>query len=273
VKILQVFRVETGLISAAARWFASLFLLTALLSAGADPVPVRFKQGSGHIFLLLRGDDGNTLAAGESFQTVKGSRVTTRTAFHFRDGSLDEETTVFDQSRNFSLLSDRRIQRGAAFPHPMEMQLDAQSGRVTFHDLEKDKTTSEVLKLPSDVANGIITQVLQNIAPDTSETQVSYVLPAAKPRLATLVISRAGEDTYLLGGRRETASRFEIKVDLGGVAGVIAPVIGKEPKPIYARMAGGTVPMFIRIETQFYEGAPVWTIEQTSPVWPSSEGK
>jgi hypothetical protein len=87
------------------------------------------------------------------------------------------------------------------------------------------------------------------------------------------VISRAGEDTYLLGGRRETASRFEIKVDLGGVAGVIAPVIGKEPKPIYARMAGGTVPMFIRIETQFYEGAPVWTIEQTSPVWPSSEGK
>jgi hypothetical protein len=38
-------------------------------------------------------------------------------------------------------------------------------------------------------------------------------------------------------------------------------------------MAGGTVPMFIRIETQFYEDAPVWTIEQTSPVWPSSEEK
>ena len=155
----------------------------------------------------------------------------------------------------------------------MEMQLDAQNGRVTYHDLEKDKTTSEVLKLPGDVANGIITQVLQNISPDTSETKVSYVVPAAKPRLATLVISRAGEGTYLLGDRRETASKFEIKVDLGGVAGVIAPIVGKEPKPIYAQMAGGKVPMFIRIETQFYEGAPRWTIEQTSPVWPSSQEK
>jgi hypothetical protein len=243
------------------------------LYAWADPVPVRFKQGSGHIFLLLRGENGKTLAAGESFQTVNGSRVTTHTTFHFRDGSLDEETTVFDQTRNFSLLSDHRIQRGAAFPHPMEMQLDAQSGRVTFHDLEKDKTTSEVLKLPGDVANGIITQVLQNISPDTSETRVSYVLPAAKPRLATLVISRAGDDTYFLGGRRKTGSKFEIKVDLGGVVGIIAPIVGKEPKPIYARMAGGKVPMFIRIETQLYEGAPVWTIEQTSPVWPSPEEK
>jgi hypothetical protein len=273
VKIFSAFRAKTRLTPAGAGRFAAFCLLAAQLHAWADPIPVRFKQGSGHIFLLLRGENGKTLAAGESFQTVKGSRVTTRTAFHFRDGSLDEETTVFDQKRNFSLLSDHRIQRGSAFPHPMEMQLDARSGRVTFHDLEKDKTTSEVLKLPGDVANGIITQVLQNISPDTPETRVSYVLPAAKPRLATLVISRAGDDTYLLGGRRETGPKFEIKIDLGGVVGIIAPIVGKEPKPIYAQMAGGTVPMFIRIETQFYEGAPVWTIEQTSPVWPSSEEK
>ena len=107
-----------------------LCMLAGLLSASADPVPARLKQGSGHIFLLVRGDDGKTLAEGESFQTVRGSRVTTRTTFHFRDGSLDDETTVFDQSRNFRLLSDHRIQRGPAFPHPMEMELDAQSGRV-----------------------------------------------------------------------------------------------------------------------------------------------
>jgi hypothetical protein len=273
VNIFLTFQMKTGLIPAIVRRLASLCVLAILLPASADPVPVTFKQGSGHIFLLVLGEDGKTLAEGDSFQTVKGSRVTTRTTFHFRDGSLDEETTVFDQGRNFSLVSDHRIQRGSAFPHPMEMQLDVHSGRVTFHDLEKDKTTSEVLKLPGDVANGIVTQILQNISPDTAETKVSYVLPAAKPRLATLVISRAGEDTYMLGGRRETGPKFEVKIDLGGVAGMIAPVIGKQPKPIYARMAGGKVPMFIRIETQFYEGAPVWTIEQTSPAWPSPEQK
>src|ERR1700760_278251 len=177
VNIFPAFRVNTGLTSRCA-CLASLCLLAVQFCASADPVPVRFKQGSGHIFLLLRGEDGKTLAAGESFQTVKGSRVTTRTTFHFRDGSLDDETTVFDQGRVFRLLSDHRIQKGPAFPHPMEMQLDAQNGRVTFHDLEKDKTTSEVLTLPGDVANGIVTQVLQNISQDTSETRVSYVLPA-----------------------------------------------------------------------------------------------
>jgi len=85
------------------------------------------------------------------------------------------------------------------------------------------------------------------------------------------VISRAGEDSYTLGGERQTAKKLELKVDLGGVAGLIAPVIGKEPKPTTAWMAGGRIPMFIRIQTQFYEGAPLWTIQQTAPAWPSED--
>jgi hypothetical protein len=60
-------------------------------------------------------------------------------------------------------------------------------------------------------------------------------------------------------------------VQLGGVAGLLAPLLGKMPKPTYAWMAGGRVPMFIKIQTQFYDGAPLWTIEQTSPVWSHGE--
>jgi hypothetical protein len=237
----------------------------------ADPVPARLKQGTGHIFLLLLGEDGKTLAAGESIQTVKGFTVTTHTTFHFRDGSLDEETTVFEQRVNLRLLSDDHLQRGPAYPHPMEIRIEAAQGRVTVHDLESGKTTSHQLKIPFDLANGIITQVLQNIPEDAAQTKVSYVLPTSKPRLGTLAISRAGEDTYMLGGERQTAKKLVIKVELGGVAGLIAPVIGKEPKSGTAWMAGGKVPMFIRIQTQFYEGGPLWTIEQTTPVWSSGE--
>jgi hypothetical protein len=251
-----------------------LLLFCALLvirAATAVPVQVRFKQGAGHIFLVLRDENGKTLAAGESIQAVKGSTVTTRTTFRFRDGSLDDETTVFEQSKDLHLLSDRRVQRGPAFPHPTEMEIDAKSGRVTVHDTETGKTSIETLKLPPDVANGIITQLLQNLSPDSVEIKVGYVLPASKPLLATLVISRAGEDSYSLAGRKETARKLEIKVQLGGVAGLVAPVIGKQPKATTAWMAGGEVPMFIRIETQFYDGAPLWTIQQTAPTWPSEE--
>ena len=237
----------------------------------SDPMPARLKQGTGHIFLLILDEGGKTLAVGESLQTVKGYTVTTRTTFHFRDGSLDEETTVFEQKVNLRLLSDDHLQRGPAFPHPMEIRIEAAPGRITVHELESGKTTSHQLKIPFDLANGIVTQLLQNIPDDTAETKVSYVLPTSKPRLATLAISRAGEDTYTLGGERQTAKKLEIKLELGGVTSLIAPVIGKEPKPGTAWMAGGKVPMFIRIQTQFYEGGPLWTIQQTAPAWPSDD--
>ncbi len=250
-----------------------VIVVLALVGAfgNAEPVPARLKQGVGHIFLLILDENGKTLAAGESLQTIKGYTVSTRTTFHFRDGSLDDETTVFEQRVNLRLLTDDHLQRGPAFPHPLEIRIEAVPGRVTVHDLESGKTSTHDLKIPFDLANGIITQVLQNIPQDTAETKVSYVLPTAKPRIATLVISRAGEDTYTLGGERQTAKKLEIKVDLGGVAGVIAPILGKEPKPTTAWMAGGRVPMFIRIQTQFFEGGPLWTIEQTAPGWAGNE--
>ena len=247
------------------------FLLAQPTAGKADPVPARLKQGVGHIFLLILDENGKMLAEGESLQMVKGYTVTTHTMFHFRDGSIDDETTIFEQRVNLRVLSDDHLQKGPAFPHPMEIRIEAVQGRVIVHDLESGKTSTHEMKIPFDLANGIVTQVLQNISPDTAETKVSYVLPTSKPRLATLVISRSGEDAYTLGGERQTAKKLELKVDLGGVAGLIAPMIGKEPKPTYAWMAGGHVPMFIRIQTQFYEGAPLWTIEQTAPVWPSAE--
>jgi hypothetical protein len=247
-----------------------LLVLSAAL-ASAEPVPAHLKQGTGHIFLLILDEEGKTLASGDALQTVKGYTVTTRTTFHFRDGSIDDETTVFEQRVNLRVLSDDHLQRGPAFPHPMEIRIDAVHGRVTVHDLKDDETTTHEMKVPFDLVNGIITQVLQNIPQDTSEIKTSYVLPTSKPRLATLVISRAGEDTYTLGDERQTAKKLELKVDLGGVAGVIAPIIGKEPKPSYAWMAGGRVPMFLRLQTQFYEGAPLWTIQQTAPSWHNAE--
>ena len=106
-------------------------------TAQSEPVPVRSVQGTIHGFLELRSDDGQVVASGDSFQVVRGSRVTSRTVFHFKDGSIDDETTVFSQRRAFQLISDHHIQKGPSFPHPTDVLIDAPTGQVTVHSTGK----------------------------------------------------------------------------------------------------------------------------------------
>ena len=61
--------------------------------------------------------------------------------------------------------------------------------------------------------------------------------------------------------------RYDIKMEIGGIKGVIAPLVGKQPKDIYVWILGGKAPAFVRMEGQLYEGGPVWTIQLASPVW------
>src|SRR5579859_3468605 len=83
--------------------FGSLTLLivfVALLKSGilpADQIPVRYTEGLTHGFLALRTLAGSTIAYGDMFEVARGGRVTLRLVFHFRDGSLHDETAVFSQ--------------------------------------------------------------------------------------------------------------------------------------------------------------------------------
>jgi hypothetical protein len=63
-----------------------------------DFVPVRYPEGVVRGFLVLRGPDGAVIADGDSIEFARGDRVTSRLVFHFRDGSLQDETTVFTSS-------------------------------------------------------------------------------------------------------------------------------------------------------------------------------
>ena len=62
-------------------------------------------QGSAHGFLALKTIEGTTIAIGDVTQVIHGDRVTSRVTFHFRDGSLDDDITVFSQRRVFRLVS------------------------------------------------------------------------------------------------------------------------------------------------------------------------
>jgi hypothetical protein len=252
-----------------------LLLGTAILQSGAllaEPVVVRHIEGTVHGFLVLRNIEGKTLAAGDLTQIVQGDRLVSNLIFHFKDGSVDDETTVFSQRRSFRLLSDRHVQKGPSFPHPIDVSIDAVKGQVTVRSADGDKAKVETdqLDLPPDLANGLLLNLLKNIGTDATETKVSYVAATPKPRLVKLAIKPEGEETFWAAGARHRAMRWDVKVELGGVTGVVAPLIGKQPEDIHVWVLGGKAPAFVRMEGQFYQGGPVWTIELTNPVWPRS---
>ena len=137
----------------------AVIVASALLAAAAtaEPVDVRYPEGSLRGFLVLRSLDDKVLADGEVVQTVRGDQVTARLAFRFKDGSTHEETTVYSQRGQFRLISDRVVQKGPSFPQPLEMTLEA-TGKVTVRyqdDKGAQQNATDNFAAPPDLANGI----------------------------------------------------------------------------------------------------------------------
>jgi hypothetical protein len=242
-------------------------------TAKADPVPVRSVSGTIHGFLELRSEDGQVVASGDSFQVVRGNRVTSRTIFHFKDGSIDDETTVLSQRHSFQLISDHRIQKGPSFPHPIDVLIDVQTGQVTVHSTGKDgkeEVKTDHLDLPPDLANGLIPIVLENLPPNSPVITVSMVVATPKPRLVKLVISNVGDDKCFVAGSSRKAIHYDIKIDLGGIAGVVAPLIGKAPPNIQIWTIGGEATTFAKERGPLYPEGPMMTIQLASPTWPDT---
>jgi hypothetical protein len=248
----------------------SIFLLTGNLLVvllHAAPIPVRHPQGSQHGFLALRTQKGVRIATGDVTQDVHGDIVTSRLIFHFRDGSIDEDTTVFSQRGVFRLISDHHMQRGPSFPRPTDLLIDAIHGLTISRD-ENGKVRQDHLDLPADLANGLPPNLLLNILPSAAETDITYLLSTTKPRLIHVSIKPTGMVPFLIGGTRRKAIDYALHVELGGLTGVLAPLIGKEPADYHIWILGGAHPAFIREEGQLYEGGPIWRIEQISPTFP-----
>ena len=238
----------------------------------AESIPVRYQEGSIHGFLALRTQEGKTIAAGDLIQVTHGDRVVSHLVFRFKDGSVDDETAVFTQRDCFRLISDHHIQKGPAFPHPTDVLINASTGQVTVRLKENGQEQVETshLDLPPDLSNGIILDVLKNIRPDTTETKLSYLAATPKPRLVRLSIAPRGNETFLTAGARHQATRFRAKVDLGGLTGMLAPMMGKQPVDTDVWVVEGEAPAFVKSEGPLYLGGPIWRIEMTSPVWPQA---
>jgi hypothetical protein len=236
--------------------------------AAGEPVPVRRLEKPLRATMSLRATDGTVLADGALDLSVNGDRVTSRLTFNFKDGSIQDQTTVFSQQGHFRLLSDRLVQKGPSFARPLEMTIDPATGQVTvtYTDGGKEQTASEHLQLPADLANGMLPVLLKNLDPSGPPTMVSLIAATPRSRLVELRLSPAGTEAVTLGGVTHSATHFIIKADIGGIAGVLAPLVGKQPPDTHAWVLGGDSPAFLKSEGPlFYGGAP-WRIEVTSPI-------
>ena len=257
-----------------AAWYPCV-VLTAVVclapSVGADPVAVRFAEGVVHGFLTLRSPGGPLLASGDLLQTASGGRVRSRLVFHFADGSVSDETAVFTQRGHFRLISDHVIQRGPAFERSVEMAIDANRGLVTVRHRKEggdEKLEREEMKLPPDVANGMVPVLLKNVRPGAVAQTFSMVAATPKPRLVKLEVSVAGKDSLSIGGAPHTATHYVLKVDIGGLSGLIAPLLGKEPPESHVWILDGDVPAFLRSQAPMFIGGPLWQTDLVSPAWP-----
>ncbi|HEY3975505.1 MAG TPA: hypothetical protein VGM18_21075 [Candidatus Sulfotelmatobacter sp.] len=256
-----------------ARSIAILVICTYILSGAsvpASPVAVHYKEGLLHGFLVLSTLDGTPIAQGDLLQVPNGNQITSRLIYHFKDGSRQEETAIFSQRGDFRLISYHLLQKGPAFHNATEVSIATATGQVSVQytdDDGKEKTINERVKLPPDLANGLVVTLLKNLGDNPPPHEVSMLVATPKPRLVKLKISGAGKDPFWLAGASREALHYTIKVDIGGIAGLVAPWLGKQPPDSHIWILGGESPTFVKSETLSYMSGPMWRTELVAPVW------
>ena len=241
-----------------------LVFLTASLCA--DTIPVHHLEGVTFGFLVMRDLDGHTIAYGTLKQVARPGNpvLTDDVQFEFKDGSYYRDITKFTQRGTFRLVSDHTVQKGPSFKQQSESWIEARSGKITVRDLDKGKQTTKQMALPADVSNGLLFILVKNMDP-SAETTVSMVAASDKPRVVKLIFRPAEEKTVKVGTLEFKAQHYVMKVKIEGVAGKVAPLVGKQPPDSNFWIVKSQSPTFIEFEGPLTADGPVCRIELAAP--------
>jgi hypothetical protein len=89
-----------------------------------------------------------------------------------------------------------------------------------------------------------------------------------KPRLIKMELTPEGEEKIRFGANALPVRRYLVKLEVGGLTGVVASLIGKDPPDSRYWLVTGDVPAFARFEGAMFLNGPRWRIEMTMPEWP-----
>jgi hypothetical protein len=248
---------------------SNIFLATSLAitlgtAALAEPISVRHIQRPMHRFMVARSEAGKIIASGEFSQVLQGDEVTMRLTYHFVDGSIDDETTTYRQQGTFRLVRNHHIQQGPFFVKPVDFTVEAATGIATSRTTDKNgkiHVESHHIDLPDDLANGFIGTLLLNAPQNTTPFRVGMLAPVSGGRLIRILISPEGEQPFHTPGQTLKAAVFRIHPELGGIVGVIASLIGLQPKDVMVWVLEGEEPAVVRIVGQLGGYGPVVSSE------------
>jgi hypothetical protein len=247
----------------------ALVALGATVTAHAAPAKVRLPEGVARGPLVLTTLDGRAIAHGELVQRARGSRIDSRLSFAFLDGSVWDEQVTFSQDRVFRLETYKLVQRGPSFP-TSEIEFNRRDGRFKARTQTRKedelKEASGPLEMPDDVYNGMALVLLKNLANGEGGSGQMLVF-TPKPRLIRMDLVREGEDEVRLGALGRTAIRYLVKLDVGGLAGVLATALGKDPPDGRYWLLAGDVPAFVRFTGATYLNGPIWRLENATVQW------
>jgi hypothetical protein len=248
----------------------ALILLAGTSSVAGEPMTVRLVEGNTRGFLVLRTLDGRALAHGELTQRPSGAVVDSRLALSFADGSVWDERVTFSQNAVFRLEAYRLLQRGPSFP-TSEVSFDRRSGRFTARTQEKKgdeiKDASGELEMPADLYNGMALVLLKNLGRGTGASG-HIVAFTPKPRLVRMDLTHEADDAVRVGAATHTARRYLVRLEVGGLTGVIASLVGKDPPDLRYWLVTGEVPAFVKFEGAMFLNGPPWRLELTPVEWP-----
>lgn len=83
-----------------------------------------------------------------------------------------------------------------------------------------------------------------------------------------LEIKAEGEDDFWIGDLTLRATRYVVKVKIGGTADVVAPLLGVQPPDSHVWVLGGEAPTVVKADAPLFVLGPVLRVEVASPSWP-----
>ena len=236
--------------------------------ATGEEIPVHHIEGTSLGFLVLHDEAGTPIAYGDLQQVVTKNYVMDDLKLKFNDGSFYEEITKFTQRRVFHIISDHLVQRGPSFKQQVDSLIDTAIGNVVVSSTDekgKQKKETKHLDLPPDLANGVLITIAKNLDPSAPSTTVSMVAGSTSPQIVKVKYSPEPESTFHAGPVPYKAQHYRLKIEITGVKGKVAPLIGKEPKDIDIWLAKSEASTFLKFRGQMYEDGPIWEMELAAP--------
>jgi hypothetical protein len=162
------------------------------------------------------------------------------------------------------LVRNHHIQKGPFFAKPVDFTVEAATGIATSRTADKNgkiNVESEHMNLPDDLANGFVGTLLLNVPQHTTPFRVGILAPVFGGRLIRILISAEGEQPFQKTGQTLKATVFRIHPELGGILGVIATLLGLQPKDVMVWVLEGDEPAVVRIVGQLGGFGPVVSSE------------